>query len=355
MLRLAMEENRLDRQIGDHEAAILVVVMPTDEQTGYNPLTHVAERIKVLFGETAVAVEGKDGEQAREEVKRFKDSSARWIVSKDMITEGTSIPRIRTILILRDIKSPVRFDQTVHRATRNRSERFAQDAKVILFHLPEMMIFVGIIEDEIRLVIPKPKPKCPGCAAELEFSPRRGQPCPFCSYEPEAGSSSSSHTEFEWLFSKFGEETVKQGGEDFSRYDPLSRVVIGKLGRNPHYGGRHGINEIFRAADEANLINLSDAKPTSPFSDDEKMERWWDAGRKLCERTAGIVSRSQGLDYQEVLRRVTAACKREAGMGRDKKETVMREYKDPVGTFQRFYEAAERALRRAQQRDGNAA
>jgi hypothetical protein len=50
MLKLASSENALDRKIGDDGAAILVVVGPT-EDSGLNPLTHIADRIKRLFGE----------------------------------------------------------------------------------------------------------------------------------------------------------------------------------------------------------------------------------------------------------------------------------------------------------------
>lgn len=355
MLKLALEENRLDRKIGDAEAAVLVVVGPTDEQTGFNPLVHVAGRIKALFGEIAIAVESKDGPQAREAVDKFRDGDARWILSKDMINEGTSIPRVRTVLILRDIKSQVRFDQTVHRATRNRSDEFSQDAKVVLFHLPDMMVFVGAIEEEIRFIVPAPSPPCPRCRKVLEFKPRRGRPCPFCAYEPSGDGATPTNMDFEWLFSEFGQESVKQGGEDFSRYDPISRVILAKFGQNPYYGGRHGMNEIFRAANEENLINLSEAKQQSPWSAEEQMDKHWDEGRKLCERTAGLISRAQGRDYQDTVRLVTAECKRVAGMGRDKQEKVKRDYPNPIETFKRFFEAAKSGFERASRRHGSAA
>jgi superfamily II DNA or RNA helicase len=357
MLKLARWENELDRKIGDAEAAILVVVGPTDEKTGYNPLTHVALRIKALFGETAIAVESKDGEMARTSVRVFKRDSTRWIVSKDMITEGTSIPRIRTVLILRDIKSQVRFDQTVHRATRNRSDTVSQDAKVILFDLPLMMKFVAAIEDEIRMIIPKQRPTCPNpkCGRELEFYPRVGKPCPFCGYEPDPKPKPESG-EFVWLGSEFGHESVQQGGEDFSPYDKITRVILGNLGPSSAFGGRHGLNEAFREAVKENLVNIADAKPKkSPWSPDEEMKRWWDAGLALCKSAAGKISRASGTDYQDALDGVIGQCKRAAGMGRDKKEKVMRDYPDPLATFKKFHDAADEAAKRTSGRYGSAA
>jgi len=184
-----------------------------------------------LFGEAAVTVESATVRQ-----QPMQRSTARWIVAKDMISEGTSIPRIRTVLILRDIKSPVKFEQTVHRATRNRSDEIAQDAKVIFFHLPEMIIFAGTIEDQIRLIVPAPRPTCPQCQRPLEYRPRQGKPCSHCGYEPQSAGpgASPASTSFEWLFSDFDKESViLQGGDDFSNYDRITRTVLDKLGPNP--------------------------------------------------------------------------------------------------------------------------
>lgn len=355
MLRVALTENALDRKIGDAEAAILVVVGSSDEQRG-NPLEHVASRIRHLCGEAAVTVESSDGPTAAQAVKNFKKSSARWIVAKDMISEGTSIPRIRTVLILRDIKSPVKFQQTVHRATRNRSDEFPQDAKVIFFHLPEMFAFAESIEKEIELVV-RPDPiECPECERPLEYRPRKGSPCVFCGYEPEGSERDEREFGFEWLFSEFGEQVVLQGGDDFSRYDPVSFKLLSNLGENPYYGARSGINELLKNADETGLIALLDGPaevaPATPFTDEQMCEGYWSKGRELCKQAAGVISRGDGSDYQQTLQHITAACKRTAGMGRDKKEAVVRDYKDPVGTFRKFFEASQQALARARQRYG---
>jgi len=273
-----------------------------------------------------------------------------------MISEGTSIPRIRTVLILRDIKSPVKFEQTVHRGTRNRSNEFPQDAKVIFFHLPEMIIFAGTIEEEIKLVVPAEKPRCPQCQNTLEFRPRSGRPCSFCGYEPEpTDEPRKSGIGFEWLFSEFGGESVLQGGDDFSLYDPISRTVLGKLGENPHYGARHGLNEVLKTAHQGGLIALQESETTTnqaPFSDEEVQDRYWNQGRKNCEKVAGVISRKERTDYQETLRGIIWECKRTARMGKDKQETVKRDYMDPTGTFRRFYEASQQALERARRRYG---
>lgn len=354
-LRLAYEENERDRKRGDKDAAILVVVGPTDTRTGFNPLVHVAERVKALFGEEVVTVESEDP-SARLKADNFREGSGRWVAAKDMINEGTSIPRIRTIPILRDIKSQVRFEQTVHRATRNRSDEFPQDAKVIFFHLQEMMMFAGTIEDEVRFAV---QPEewtvvCPSCKKVLEFRPRRGKPCVFCGWEPLPGPE-KPRMEFEWLFSDVGTETVIQGGEDFSDVDPISRRVLDKLGNGVAYGGRHGLNEAFRVALNEDLVKHTDSKQeVTPWSKDEEIDKYWKAGLAFCDKTAGLLAKAQGSDYQEALGMVRAGCKRTAGMGRDKIEYVRRDYPDPLGTVKKFYGAAKDAFDRAKGRNGGA-
>jgi hypothetical protein len=160
---------------------------------------------------------------------------------------------------------------------------------------------------------------------------------------------------FQWLSSEFGQESVFQGGTDYSKYDPISRRILNKLGENPYYGGRHGMNEIFKAANEENLINLADGQKDSPYTDDELVDKYWTDGLRQCELAAGPISRAEGGDYQETLGTVIGTCKRAAGMGRDKPPTVKRDHKDPVGTLRKFYLAAKRANEAARSRYGSSA
>src|SRR5262249_18709515 len=153
-------------------------------------------------------------------------------------------------------------------------------------------------------------------------------------------------------FSNFDKESViLQGGDDFSNYDPITRTVLDKLGPNPRYGGRHGLNEGWKLAHQSGLISLpqpgADATRQSPFPEEEAQDRYWDAGRKNCERAAGIISRATQKQFDEVLREIVSGCKCSAGMGRDKRETVKRDYKDPTGTFRQFYEASKQVVERA--------
>lgn len=341
MLKIAREENELDRSRGDEDAAILVIVGNTTAG-GRNPLDDAKARIKALFNEDAVTVESKD-DTSSDAIKAFKKGSGRWIVAKDMISEGTSIPRLRHCLIFRDIKSEVRFQQLVHRVTRNRSDVCWQDARVIYFCLPGMRRFAKAIEDEVRLVVRPPNPSCPSCEEELEFRPRMGKPCPFCGYEPEyVPPRPGKFFEFEGVHFS-GAEHVDQGGDDYSPFDRIARVIIRKLPKI--FGGRNGINEILRVAHEDELIDLADAKKAEPvFTVEEIVERHWDVGFELCKSIAGIYAKRSNRDYQSAISEVVGACKRQAGMGRDKWQTVLREHADPVATLQKFEKIARQQL-----------
>jgi superfamily II DNA or RNA helicase len=192
MLKRASEENKLHKLAGDDDAAILVVV--GNKEGSRNPLEEVAEKIQNMFGEVAITVESADASSA-EAIKDFKRNTRhRWIVAKDMISEGTSIPRIRTVLILRDIQSRVKFEQTIHRATRNRSDISPQDAIVIFYHLPDMAEFARTIESSIRQIKLKPVITCPSCDERLEFRPRNDRPCPHCAYQPKGSEKSRAPT-----------------------------------------------------------------------------------------------------------------------------------------------------------------
>lgn len=355
MLDVAFFENNLDRSVGDDEAAILVVVGSTD-QTGYNPLEYVAGRIAAKFGETPVTVKSADGDEARDAIKAFSEDkcTARWIVAKDMISEGTNIPRIRTILILKDIKSHVKFEQTVHRATRNRSNDYPQDAKVIFYWLPEMFAFAQAIEDDIRFIDEKTreKPKCGQCKTELEFYPSQMRPCPVCGYVPPP--KPLQQDTMEWLDSIFGAEDVVQGGASgWKKYDDVNRKVQSRIGVPGLI--RTFLNEWLKDADDNGEVEVKDATAqpqAKAFTDEEEIQRFREQGNDALKSAAHVIHRGTGDDYQVTIKELTRQCKRVAGVGTDNFETVLREYPNPKEHFRKYKEAAQEALRRARAKHG---
>ena len=170
-------------------------------------------------------------------------------------------------------KSSVFYEQLVHRATRNDSDEVPQDAIIIQWHLPTLYAYGCTIEQETSMIVPTPKPTCPQCNMELEFRPRQDHPCPNCGFEPDAGGETNPSTiDFVGIAAQLDDEEVTQGGENFSRWDPMGRRILDQLGPNPRYGGRDGINEVLRLAD---MLKVPEAEAPQPvFSVDEQMDQY---------------------------------------------------------------------------------
>lgn len=350
MLKVAKDENERHRRTGDKDAAVLIVVASTGRD-GKNQIPIVAERVRAIFGEDPATVESADGEIAHQVIKAFKRGTGRVIIAKSMISEGTSIPRIRVVCILRDIKSQVFYEQLVHRATRNDSDEVPQDAIVVQWRLPTLYRFGCIIEDETRMLVLKPKPRCPGCGGELEFKPRSDAPCPLCGYVPEAtgGGVGNDDDDYLAIAAAVDGEEVRQGGEDFTKWDPTGRKIFDMLGPNPRFGGRDGINEILRLADVGGFMSqTNEMQPAERvFTDDELMQRCWDVGLKNCRKAGMTLAKFRGTPVDETIRRVISACKRVAGMGSADLNKVRREFPNPLETMQRFLKATETAVQNA--------
>jgi hypothetical protein len=140
-----------------------------------------------------------------------------------------------------------------------------------------------------------------------------------------------------------GEERVDQGGDDYSPYDPISRIVITKL---PEIiGGRNGINEILRIAHGDSLIEVAGGKKEETvFSVEERFKRHWENGLRACKSLAKIHAKKSGIDFQTAIDEVTGSCKRAAGFGGKKWQAVLREFPDPVGIMEKFSQIARQRL-----------
>ncbi len=156
----AFKESELLRNTGDVDAAILVIGS-RDMQGISNSLEKISERIQALTNEFPITVESVDGSEAKDKIKKFKAANTRWIVAKEMISEGTNIPRIRIILLLRDIGNKTFYEQLVHRATRNDADDRPEDAFIIQPALPNLVEWARTIEEEGRYGYIN-KPKAPG-------------------------------------------------------------------------------------------------------------------------------------------------------------------------------------------------
>ncbi len=151
LLKKANEE--VDRMIrnGDSDAACLVIGR-RESLTSVDALGHISARISNLLNISAVTVESVDGERARTAIKAFKRGREKFIVSKEMISEGTNIPRIRVICILRDIGNKTFYEQLVHRASRNDADDRPEDAIIIQLCYSNLVEWGKELEEDSNLI-----------------------------------------------------------------------------------------------------------------------------------------------------------------------------------------------------------
>ena len=97
----------------------------------------VASRIEALTGHQPLLVSNAD-ENSHENIRRFKSSSKRYIVSIAMVTEGVDIPRVRTVSWACTTKSFMKFCQSVGRSVRVVDRSYPEISHVFYHSFPWM-------------------------------------------------------------------------------------------------------------------------------------------------------------------------------------------------------------------------
>lgn len=365
LLRAARAESERNRMKGDRDDAILVLV-ESSKAGQVNPAYAMQEAIIRLFGEHAVVVESCDGKEAEEAIKAFKESAGRWIIAKGMIGEGTSIPRIRGLVIARSVDSCVAFTQFVHRATRNRSDVAHQDAHIFYMALPRMLEYARDIEKEIQDIRekePSPQPYCKECEEILEFWPQHGNPCPHCGFEPER----KEAIQVDVIGHEVGEVITLQNGEIYSEVDPTARRLYDRLGDIPGLGGRHPLNVILKTGFKEGFFSIH-----SPVAENDEADSFqppagtsWEDNFELAgtliKKAVNARKRREPSMTQErenyLYGVLTNEAKSAAGIPLKKggKKVIDRELQDRDGACRKFVDAARSILARERQRYEGAA
>jgi superfamily II DNA or RNA helicase len=317
MLKMARDECAAMRKT-DPDAAILVIGRRDDVSGGRNSLARIAGRISALFSEAAVTVESADSKGARRDIRAFKRGEGVWIVAKEMISEGTNIPRLRIVVILRDIGNETFYQQLVHRVTRNDAEDRPQDAIVIQAQFPWLHQWGSDLEKQAREGFDKQKrPPVPPGPSESDGLPQR--------YINGIGA-------------YIGSEVVVIHGEDFTDEDPIGRKIFEMIGHETMQA-RWQIDKNLKA------LKAIEADATSPFDGvqealtvEEECEKFLELGNSKCRRAANNYGGSA-----DNYRRIYASCKRAAGIKCELRD-VIRDHPDPIGAARAFSNAATKAF-----------
>jgi hypothetical protein len=291
---------------------------------GTNSLKQIQARIQALFNETAVTVEWADGPTARDTIRKFKNGTDRWIVAKEMISEGTNLPRLRIVVIVRDIGNRTFYEQLVHRVTRNDADDRPQDAIIIQLKLRHLHEWGTDLETQARI----------GWERQKQLRQNAGD-----------GSGDGAIPKYiEGIAAELENESVVMEGEDFTDVDPTGRKLHSMIG-NETKTSRWQLNKVLRGLGQLGVSfkGLSDAPSQDElFSIEEQFKRHKERALKSI-RTAAVKLGGG----EDTFRRVTAECKKAAGI-RHRLDDVIRDYPKPIETIKAFEQAAYRALQRSQ-------
>jgi hypothetical protein len=323
LLKIAYEECQLMRRTGDPDAAILVIARRDTGEGDTKALIEIKDRIRRLFGEQAVTVESGDAD-ARQAIITFKRGTDRFIVAKEMISEGTNLPRVRIILILRDIGNRTFYEQLVHRATRNDADDRPQDAIIIQLKFPNLHEWCSDLETQARIAWEKLQRRPPSSGGD-----GLSNPSPL----------------IEGICARPDKETVVIEGEDFTEVDPFGRRLhaeVGELTKTSRWQLDIALKKL-----TAMGIKLpeSTVDQNEAFPIDEQIARYIELGQKDCRRAA----QNLGGD-SDTFMKVTAEAKRAAGI-KCKLPDLARDHPQPLDAAKKFAEAARRAALRSRAQD----
>jgi len=322
MLRRAYDANQMMRKNGDPDAAILVIC--ADNRSG-DTIDHAAELITKICGETPVWVTS-DEPDSRERIKRFKKSKDRWIIAKQMISEGTNLPRVRVIVMLSTPTQHVYWTQLIHRATRNEDEERLQDALVLQLDIQPVKKWAEEVEQEVLAGVANiPEPKGPG-----------------------GGEGDGPRDILHVIAANLDERSVMLEGDDYTRYDPPATKIL-EMSSAADRLQRHTVFKVLRIGEEAGEIKIEKSAPAtgSVFTVEEQARRYWDEGMAALKQA--VVIANQNGERME-LGVVINQCKRIAGMGKLKIADLIASHSDPLKVTQAFYDAARRYLAEVKKR-----
>jgi superfamily II DNA or RNA helicase len=330
MLRLAHEECERFRRTGDPDAAILVIGRRGAGET--NSLDKIKDRILGLFGEAATTVEHTDGPAARAAIRKFKNGTDRWVVAKEMISEGTNLPRLRIVVILRDIGNRTFYEQLVHRTTRNDADDRPQDAIILQAKFPHLHEWGSDLERQANIGWRKRKQQRGEGAGPDDDAPDKPL--------------------VEGICAELERETVILEGEDVTDVDPLGRELHARVGLVTKTS-RWQIDKLLKELPNIGIPLGNMGPPIGGddlFSKDEEFKRRSERGQSYIKAAAEMLKRR---GVRDPYPKLTFECKKAAGI-RCHLRDVMRDHPKPLDAIKMFEQAAYRALERVK-RDGEAA
>lgn len=316
MLRRAFEACQQMRRNGDDDAAILVICQ--DARSG-DTIDHAIELIRKVCGEEAQWV-ASDEADSRDRIRAFKRSKDRWIIAKQMISEGTNLPRVRVIVMFNTPTQHVYWTQLIHRATRNEDDDRLQDALILQLNMQPVRSWAERVEQEVMIGVANiPEPK-----------------------KPTEGESDGPREILHCIAANLDERTVMLEGDDYTRYDKPAAKILDMSSETDRLQ-RHNVLKVLKLGEDAGEIKIERTPELvgTVFTVEEQARRYWEEGNAAIKQ-AILLARRNGEQFEFKI--VIAQCKKVAGMGRLRIDDLVASHSDPLRVTKAFYEAARRFL-----------
>lgn len=145
-----------DYRLWDHDAGGLIVCRPGGDEWDDRHLRQVAGTVKRLTGEEPVVISHDDPE-ANIKIERFRNSTARWILSVRKISEGVDIKRLRVEVMATRPTTELLFRQIVGRVVR--VDKCDPDAKkprhstIFIAKFPQLEEWAQRLREEAQVAV----------------------------------------------------------------------------------------------------------------------------------------------------------------------------------------------------------
>lgn len=325
MLKKANNEIDRMRRNGDPDAACLVIGQRNSTKSS-NALQHISGRIKNLFNENAVSVESVDGDEARKKIKKFKKGLDRFIVAKDMISEGTNLPRVRVVCILRKIGNKTFYEQLVHRTTRNDSDTRPEDAIIIQLAHSSLVLWGKQLEDSTSLIwLP-------------DEDDNNGDS------EGGTGTGSEQTDIFGISASLDGDilDDVIIGGQNYSDTDPAAKILFDKVSSAGVTRGQINLilREVKNKGIDINNIVSEDFNEENQPTLQQELEGILSETTKIVKKKAHFKKDSK---YQDNIKYIWNTIKRMSGISLGmSNSTIIAKHNDPEKVIKDLYNNAKK-------------
>ncbi len=148
IFRKANEDLNKLRESGQHNASGLLVAPSIETAHLFADVIHRFTGVKPLVVSTKDS-DGKMDNSNRKKINSFRDGTARWIISVNMISEGIDIKKLQVLVFLSNAKTELYFRQVIGRIER-RMNKLEIDKTCYMYYIshPKLDEWVSKIQDE---------------------------------------------------------------------------------------------------------------------------------------------------------------------------------------------------------------